>query len=331
MKLGNAISSVFGSNQLGACETRYPLGSGISAKAGTRMQGAVDSIPAPLGYLSASLGTESSVSSRPAAESADRDGLMCQTGLLILNADDWGRDHQTTDRTLECFLRGTISSVSAMVFMQDSERAAAMALGRRIDAGLHLNFTTPFSAPNCPARLVERQRELAAYLRHHRFAMVVYHPGLRRSFKYVIAAQLEEFSRLYGAAPRRLDGHHHMHLCANVLLGRLLPPGTVVRRNFSFQPGEKSFGNRFYRKVVDRMLARRHRLTDFFFSLPALDPPGHMQKILSLARDFTVEVAAHPIDPEEYRFLAGGEIFHWAGDVPIVSRFAVSLNENARP
>jgi predicted glycoside hydrolase/deacetylase ChbG (UPF0249 family) len=152
-----------------------------------------------------------------------------------------------------------------MVFMEDSERAAAMALGRGIDAGLHLNFTTPFSAPNCPARLVQRQRELAAYLRHHRFAMVVYHPGLSRSFQYVIAAQLEEFGRLYGGAPGRLDGHHHMHLCANVLLGRLLPPGTIVRRNFSFQPGEKSFGNRLYRKVVDHMLARRHRLADFFF------------------------------------------------------------------
>src|SRR5258708_25144263 len=58
-------------------------------------------------------------------------------GVLIVNADDWGRDYETTARTLECALHGTISSVSAMVFMQGSERAAAIARERGIDAGLH--------------------------------------------------------------------------------------------------------------------------------------------------------------------------------------------------
>jgi hypothetical protein len=246
-----------------------------------------------------------------------------------VNADDWGRDRDNTDRILECFLRGAISSVSAMVFMEDSERAAAMAQGQEIDAGLHLNFTTPLSAPNCPARLVQRQLELAAYLRRHRFAMAVFHPGLTHSFEYVMAAQLEEFSRLYGASPGRLDGHHHMHLCANVLLGRLLPPGTIVRRNFSFLPGEKSFGNRLYRKAVDRLLARRHHLADFFFSLPPLEPPGRLRRIFSLARDFVVEVETHPLKPEEYRFLAEGEIFRWAGDCRIAARYGVRSNGNA--
>ena len=282
-----------------------------------------DSISTPPGSLSAPSGMEDSVSPGPAGELAYRSAEGPPTGHLIINADDWGRDHETTDRTLECILRGTVSSVSAMVFMADSERAAEIALKRGIDAGLHLNFTTPFSAPNCPARLVQRQRELAAYLRRHRFAMVVFHPGLSRSFKYVIAAQLEEFSRLYGAAPGRLDGHHHMHLCANVLLGRLLPRGTIVRRNFSFQPGEKTFSNRLYRKVVDRMLARRHRLTDFFFSLEPLEPSGRLRRIFSLARQFVVEVETHPVNPEEHRFLAGGEMSRWVGGCPIAPRFAM--------
>jgi hypothetical protein len=250
-------------------------------------------------------------------------------GLLIINADDWGRDHETTERTFECIRRGAVSSVSAMVFMGDSDRAAAIAKENAIHAGLHLNFTTPFSAPDCSTRLAEHQQRLARYLLRHRLAQVVFHPMLARSFEYVVSAQLDEFCRLYGTPPQRLDGHHHMHLCANVLLGRLLPPGTVVRRNFSFQPGEKSPGNRFYRKVVDRMLARRHRLTDFFFSLPPLQPPGRLERISSLARRFVVEVETHPLDAEEYRFLAGGELFRRAGDVPIASRFDVRSNGRA--
>jgi len=47
-----------------------------------------------------------------------------RTGRLIINADDWGCDRGATDRTLDCIMRGTVSSVSAMVFMADSERSA---------------------------------------------------------------------------------------------------------------------------------------------------------------------------------------------------------------
>lgn len=244
-------------------------------------------------------------------------------GLLIVNADDWGRDPETTDRALECYTLGRISSVSAMVFMEDSERAAAKAKELGIDTGLHLNLTTPFSSPKCPSPLVERQRKLARFLLRHRFAPVVFHPSLARSFEYVVAAQRAEFVRLYGAEPERLDGHHHMHLCSNVLLGGLLPPGTIVRRNFSFRRGEKGWFNRVYRRLVDRKLARRHRLVDFFFSLRPVDPPSHVQNILSLASRFTVEVDVHPINPEEHRFLAGSAISRWTGDLPIARRFAV--------
>lgn len=258
------------------------------------------------------------------AELCDRSRQVPQSGLLIINADDWGRDHQTTERTFECILRGSVSSVSAMVFMDDSERAAVIARDRRIDAGLHLNFTTPFSAANCSAKLIECQQEVARYLQRHSLARVVFHPWLARSFEYVVAAQVDEFRRIYGIEPNRFDGHHHMHLCANVLLGGLLPPGTLVRRNFSFRPGEKSLCNRLYRNAVDRMLARRHRLVDFFFSLPPLDPPGRLQQILSLAREFVVEVETHPVNPEEYGFLTGEEIFRVAGSVRILPPSAMS-------
>ncbi len=250
-------------------------------------------------------------------------------GLLIVNADDWGREPRTTGRILDCALRGALSSVSAMVFMEDSERAAVMARESGIDAGLHLNFTTPFSAPSCPAQLQERQRELAAYLLRHSFARAVFHPGLARSFEYVVAAQRDEFCRLYGAEPKRLDGHHHMHLCANVLLGGLLPPGTLVRRHFSYEAREKAMRNRLFRLFTDVMLARRHRVVDFFFSLAPLELPGRLQRIFSLARRFVVEVETHPVDPEEHRFLAGGEIFRLAEDYPIARRFALRFAGSA--
>jgi predicted glycoside hydrolase/deacetylase ChbG (UPF0249 family) len=232
-------------------------------------------------------------------------------GSLILNADDWGRDRNTTDRTLDCVLQGAVSSVSAMVFMEDSERAASLARERGIDAGLHLNLTTAFSAGQVSGDLAEHQRKISSYLQGYRYAQAVFHPGLSNSFRYVVAAQIDEFIRLYGRVPGRIDGHHHMHLCANVLLPGLLPKRTIVRRNFTFQAGEKSLPNRLFRRAVDHILARRYYLVDFFFALPVLIAQSRLQHVLSLAEDNGIEIETHPAVIGEYRFLACGEIFQW--------------------
>ena len=247
-----------------------------------------------------------------------------RSGALIVNADDWGRDRETTDRILDCAFARTVSSASAMVFMSDSERAADLAHDHAIDVGLHLNFTTPFSTPGVPARLQAMQSEIGGCLRRSRLAQVIFHPRLVRAFHYVVAAQLEEFARLYGSEPKRIDGHHHMHLCANVVFGRLLPPGTLVRRNFSFRSGEKSLLNRLYRKAIDRQLARRHRLVDFLFSLSPMEPVERLQRIFFLAREHSVELETHPVEPAEYLFLIGSEIILLAGDLPIARGFSVS-------
>jgi hypothetical protein len=242
---------------------------------------------------------------------------------VIVNADDWGRDNATTDRCLDCFLLGAVSSVSAMVFMEDSERAADLARHHGVDAGIHLNFTLPFSAAHCPARLKQHQERLSRLLSSHRFAPVLYHPFAAASFEYVVKAQLEEYERLYGAAARRVDGHHHMHLCTNVLMQELLPGGIIVRRNLSFARGEKGFFNRFYRHQQDRRLARRHRIADFFFDLQPLEPRRRLEEIFNLSERFDIEVETHPIHDEEYRFLADGELMRGAGEGAVVRGYVL--------
>ena len=238
---------------------------------------------------------------------------VLQAGCLIVNADDWGRDRETTDRTLECSLAGALSSVSAMVFMEDSERAAELAGEHRIDAGLHLNLTLAFSGP-VNATLSGHQERISRYLRGRRVAQALFHPGLAASFAYVVAAQLEEFARIYGQAPGRIDGHHHMHLAANVMFPGLLPEGIILRRNFSFQAGEKGLVNRAYRGMLDGWLGRRHLLTDYFFSLPPLET-SRLERMALLAKTSVVEAETHPINPEEHHFLCSGKIFQWMGSI----------------
>jgi hypothetical protein len=261
--------------------------------------------------------SQRSVASAPAGNEA----MRRPGATVIVNADDWGRNVDTTDLSLDCVLQETVSSVSAMMFMEDSERAALLARQYGVDVGLHLNFTTPFSSRQSASRLIEHQQKLSRFLRSNRYAPVIYHPGLAASFEYVVEAQFEEYERLYGVPADRVDGHHHMHLCANVLFGELIPAGTLVRRNFSFGPGEKSWMNRLYRMWIDRRLKRRHRLVDFLFSLAPVEPVDRLQRICSLARYAVVELETHPVNPEEYRFLTSGEIFQKIPDLRVARGF----------
>jgi YdjC-like protein len=244
-------------------------------------------------------------------------------GVLIVNADDWGRDEETTQRTLECLRRGSVSSVSAMVFMEDSEHAAEVAREFGVDVGLHLNLTTAFSGTTPLARIAEHLGRISRFLLRNRLAQILYHPGMAASFEYVVAAQIDEFRRIYGMDPNRIDGHHHMHLSANVLLGKLLPESTIVRRSFSFRRGEKSWGNRLYRSAVDSMLSRRHRLTDFFFSLAPLKPEARLERIYSTACRAVVELETHPVNRDEYLFLMGDGIIRWTKNLPIAKCYAL--------
>jgi predicted glycoside hydrolase/deacetylase ChbG (UPF0249 family) len=135
----------------------------------------------------------------------------------------------------------------------------------------------------------------------------MYYPGLGRELEAVYRAQADEFRRLYGKEPSHVDGHQHKHLCPNMVLGRILPEGTKVRRNFTFFPGEKSWLNRVFRELVDRRLARRHVLTDYFFSLRDCLKTRRIRPVRELAAAANVEVMTHPIYPEEKRFLLSEE------------------------
>jgi len=276
--------------------------------------------------LATSIGNHLPVSVSKHSQSG-RPARQRRAGALIINADDWGRDEFNTNRILDCVRVGAVNSVSAMVFMEDSERAAHIARDLKIDAGLHLNLTTIFSG-SASSKLVEYHQKLMTYLRGHRLAQVVFHPRLARYFDYVVSAQLDEFGRLHNQEAARIDGHHHMHLCSNVLMANLLPKGSIARRSFSLRTGEKSVLNRSWRKVVDAMLARRHRLTDFFYSLPPLIPE-RLQEISTLAGESVVEVETHPVNSDEYAFLASGQLARLTESV-VRTSFARHFNQDAR-
>src|SRR5689334_25065042 len=138
--------------------------------------------------------------------------------MLIVNADDLGRDQSTTDAILACYQNARITSTSAMVFMEDSERAAHLALRSGIDVGLHINLSERFTAADISSELRSSHDRICRVLRASKYALLFYRPWLCRHFRLVYEAQHREFFRLYGRAPSHFDGHQHMHLASNILI-----------------------------------------------------------------------------------------------------------------
>jgi predicted glycoside hydrolase/deacetylase ChbG (UPF0249 family) len=219
--------------------------------------------------------------------------------MLIVNADDFGRSKAGTDNALSCYLMERISSASAMVFMEDSERAAELGLASGIDIGLHINFSERFSGKSVPEEVRQSQMRIRRFLRTSKYTLLLYNPFLRTEFCDVFQAQWSEFVRLYGRTPSHLDGHHHMHLASNVLLEGIIPTGTKVRKSFSFWPGEKSVVNQLYRVVVDHLLRRRHRITDYFFALAQHPTAARLERVIRLSMNSNVELMTHPQVREE--------------------------------
>lgn len=223
--------------------------------------------------------------------------------MVIITADDYGKSTIATDRILESFSKKRITSVSAMVFMGDSERAASLALSNDMEAGLHLNFTHPFDAVNLPTNLVEHQNKIASYLNRSCLSQIVYNPFLVNSFYFVFRSQQDEFFRLYGKQPDHYNGHHHMHLCANLLFSRLIPGGARVRRTFTFDRSEKTILNRAYRQVLDWYVSSRFLTTDDFFSIAPVHNTERLKRILIRSNQENVEIETHPENMEETEFL----------------------------
>jgi len=223
--------------------------------------------------------------------------------MLIINADDWGMDTATTDRILNCFRNGRITSATAMMFMVDSERSAELALLHRLPIGFHLNFTQPFSHHCVPSKLKNYHNTLVKYFTKIRYARIIYNPLIWRQIDYCFKAQYAEFERLYENSPTHIDGHHHIHLCANLMFSTIIPRGMKIRRNVPFSKKEKNFVNWWWRSLIDKIIRDRFITTDFFLGLYGNVSESDVLAKLNMVNNYNVEFMVHPGLPEEYNLI----------------------------
>jgi predicted glycoside hydrolase/deacetylase ChbG (UPF0249 family) len=227
-------------------------------------------------------------------------------GLLIINADDWGYDAATTEAIGDCFRAGSVTSVSAMVYMSDSMRAANLPASRRQPIGLHLNLTEAFTDPACPEPVRARQQRLVRYFAGPRWRRWGFSPRLFTRIEECIADQLDGFRDLYGREPTHIDGHEHVHQALTVMFARSLPAGASMRPSFTFLRGEKSIFNRLARGFVNRLMRVRFCSPRYVFDLREIHPElggAGLERKLDLSSTDAVEVMTHPARPDERAIL----------------------------
>jgi predicted glycoside hydrolase/deacetylase ChbG (UPF0249 family) len=245
--------------------------------------------------------------------------------LLIVNADDFGYNKAATDPIAETFKAGLITSTTAMVYMQDSDRAAEIAREISLPVGLHVNFTEPFDDRGVPRGI--RERHLATVRKFGGPSFVfrsrrwLYDPRLQEAVDDCVAAQLERFEELYGGPPTHVDGHMHVHVCPNVGLSKRFAPGTKMRNSLGKRPPAN--GPMSHLITARQRILLRHRLsTRCFLNITDMHPDfvaGGPAALLGMAKETSVEVMAHPGFAHELTILVSPEWQEWTADLRLGS------------
>jgi hypothetical protein len=226
------------------------------------------------------------------------------SGLLIVNADDWGGSEATTDAILATFEAGRITSTSGMVHMPDSDRAADIARRAKLPVGLHINLTEPFADPAAPRSVRDRQRRVATKLAGEgrdshpgtaRLRRWLYDPTIAGDVSRAIADQIERFEQLYGGPPTHFDGHNYVDVCPNVFLARSIPRGSRMRNSIGRYPVDRSAMG-VMRGARQALRSRRFLSPRYVFTIDELQlaDDGPPDPRLGLAAEVPVEVMGHP-------------------------------------
>jgi predicted glycoside hydrolase/deacetylase ChbG (UPF0249 family) len=234
--------------------------------------------------------------------------------MLIINADDLGMNRQSTDRIIAACDRRLITSATAMVFMLDTARAAGLVSSTDIGVGLHLNFTMPFSGPCRNAKLHEHHGKLMRFFLSWRYCRYLYNPSIRKSVHYCFNVQLDEFLRVFDKQPTHIDGHHDIHLAANVVFGGVLPNGAKLRKFRDFDNKNGIF-DAFCRSRMADYLNNRFVTTDLLYSIEPLNDTSPARKICK-AKSKNVELMVHPGMKEQDAYMNTDNYLQCINGVP---------------
>ena len=222
---------------------------------------------------------------------------------LIINADDFGWDVDTSRQTMLLFERGAITSATILLGCPATEMAIEFACknAHRFSFGLHFN-------------IVDRKRPFAVKAKSSLTANGLFPPSdfqRLRALAYMLdgdelreelRAQLRELTR-GGVRVSHIDSHGHLHKYPSVISAiscMLQGEGAYAIR----LPQSLFQGFAFRKRLQNRYFARyfkKLKTTDQFFMLERHNDPAWFERFLRQLHPGTTELGIHPGDEEEWR------------------------------
>jgi len=140
---------------------------------------------------------------------------------FTINADDFGKDHDTNMAICEAFAKGLIHRTTLMANMEDAEEAMRLAEEKGfIDkVGVHLNLTQgkPLTKDIADNREICDENGLfTADFHRNTYKRFILNKKTRVDITRELDAQLARFFEL-GGRLCHIDSHHHVHTDASVL------------------------------------------------------------------------------------------------------------------
>jgi len=231
---------------------------------------------------------------------------------IILHSDDFGQNDDTVDATIECFLKGAMTSATIMPKMPATDRAIAFALDHpQFSFGVHLTYVRENDispeAPICPAveipDLVDKDgRFLQSNVTRKRALLG------KISISQIEKETLAQIASLQdrGVVISHVDAHGHLHKFApfrQALINVLKTVGIERVRSVQDIYLNKPFKSPTYwlGSVWGRKLKKAFVNPDHFFMPDSLGNPDWPERILNYVSGQTIEIGLHPGRSETWR------------------------------
>jgi len=219
---------------------------------------------------------------------------------LIINADDFGKDHETNMAICEAFAKGLINRTTLMANMDAAPEAMKLAKEQGfIDkVGVHLNLTQGHPLTEAMANnpeMCNEKGEFTADFHRNTFKRFFLSRGTRKNIENELDAQLTRFCEL-GGVLKHIDSHHHVH--TDVSVYRAIRPLVKKHGIDSVRLGRNLYkgGNslmRLYKRMLNKSFNKINAThKDFFGSVADFE---NFNADGEFVKANNIEIMVHPM------------------------------------
>lgn len=254
---------------------------------------------------------------------------------IILHADDFGFNEETTKATIECFERGALTSATIMVNCEASEMAINYAKNHpEFSWGVHLTYVDGIKpvSKECKSLLNENGTFLESNNTRKKALLFKLN---QMDIVHETVAQIKVLTDA-GIRVSHLDSHGHLHKFPSFLLAvKKAAKICDIERVRGVQNIFVKDSNRGITGILNSMFSayirRNHKSTDYFYmaanSFDTNWADSIIEQIAKLGDEKTIEVGVHPGYTEDWRINEFNDINDFATKLKNTKHQIINWND----